>query len=308
MVDSVFITGVSGFIGQALARYFLSRGMTVTGLAHRPTELPGCQVIVGEVVHPSSYASLLSRARIVIHLAAVTLGSQINANPIEAMKVAWRGMANVLDCFRAGDGEHLLFFSSGKVYGIEAKQPVSEEQDLKPTTALGKTKVAAEDLMRYYADYTKRQFTILRVFNAYGPGQRDGFLIPTILSQLSSGIITLGDTKQQRDFIFIDDVVEAVGAALFDNQDSPYVNPNEKVRTINVGSGESHSPSEIVALLNEITGAKVSIHLDKMRMRTNEADEERADVSRLMSLGWRPKVCLKDGLTRTWRSFVDETK
>ena len=310
MSSRVFITGISGFIGQALARYFLARGMSVSGLARGAFRLDGCHVIAGEVAHPASYATDLSRAQIVIHLAGPTLAAEINSYPLEAMKVSLRGTANVLDCFRAGDGEHLIYFSSGKVYGTPKQLPVNENEMLNPTTVLGHIKQAAEDLICFYAEHTNKRFTIFRLFNAYGPGQKPGFLIPTIFNQLDKGVVTLGDTTGRRDFVYIDDVVEAAGAALFDSLPSvaSSYTPSPRVAIFNVGSGISSSPQEIVSLLEEITGQKLSIEVDQKRLRGGEPAEECSDITRIKSLGWRPKVSMKDGLTSTWRAFSDGTK
>lgn len=302
MAGGAFITGISGFIGRALAARLKERGLAVAGLAHSPAEVPGCRVVPGEVVHPASYSTEVARARYVVHLAAPTTAGLINANPLETLKVNWRGTCHVLDCFRGGEGEHFVFLSSGKVYGTPESLPIPENHRLAPTTVLGKAKKAAEDLLSFYADYSEtKRFTILRIFNAYGPGQKPDFLIPTVLRQLEKPEIELGDTASRRDFVYLDDVVDAITTVLFNPRDPDA--GDARLRIFNVGSGSSHSPAEIVDLLGTIVGRELRVTVDRQRLRSGEADEERADVRRLTALGWQPRVELKSGLELTWRAF-----
>ncbi len=302
MADRAFITGVSGFIGRALASRLKAQGLSITGLAHTPAEVAGCRVTAGEIVHPAAYALELSRAQLVIHLAAPTSAHEINTNPIECLKTNWRGTSNVLDCFRSGDGMHFVLVSSGKVYGRPQELPISENHPLAPQTVLGKSKLAAEDLVRFYADHSAgKRFTILRLFNAYGPGQKAGFLVPAIIEQGDKAEITLGDVSSRRDFIYIDDVVEAIHTVLFNPRDPDA--PDSAVRVFNVGSGVSHSPQDMVRLLEGIVGRKFSIVVDSKLVRSGEAEEERADVSRLEGLGWKPRTDLASGLENTWRAY-----
>jgi nucleoside-diphosphate-sugar epimerase len=188
------------------------------------------------------------------------------------------------------------------VYGTPETLPIPEDHRLAPTTVLGKAKKAAEDLVSFYADYSdNKRFTILRLFNAYGPGQKPDFLIPTVLRQLDKPEIELGDTASRRDFVYRDDVVEAIAMVLLNPRDPDL--GDARLRIFNVGSGSSHSPAEIVDLLGTIVGRQLRVIVDRQRLRSGEANEERADVRRLTSLGWQPRVDLKTGLELTWRSF-----
>jgi nucleoside-diphosphate-sugar epimerase len=303
MADRAFITGISGFIGRALAARLKERGLLVSGLAHTPAEVAGCRVTAGEIVHPAAYAPDLSRAQLVVHLAAPTTAGEINAHPLDCMKTNWRGTSNVLDCFRGGEGLHFVLISSGKVYGRPQQLPINEGHPLHPETVLGKAKLATEELVRFYAEHCGgKRFTIVRLFNAYGPGQKAGFLIPTIMQQADKAEIRLGDVASRRDFIFIDDVVEAIMTVLFNPRDP--VGSGNDVRVFNAGSSVSHSPEDIVHLLEEVSGRKLSIIVDSKLVRSGEAREERADVGKLQALGWTPRIDLKDGLEQTWRAYA----
>src|SRR5262249_5920422 len=197
----------------------------------------------------------------VVHLAAPTTAEEINAHPLECMKTNWRGTSNVLDCFRGGEGSHFVLISSGKVYGRPQQLPINEDHPLRPQTVLGNSKLATEDLVRFYAEHCGgKRFTILRLFNAYGPGQKPTFLIPTIFQQADKAEIKLGDISSRRDFIYIDDVIEAILTVLFNSRDP--AGSDSSVRIFNAGSGVSHSPEDIVHLLEEVAGRKLSIVSD----------------------------------------------
>src|SRR4030095_14348758 len=245
-------------------------GLSVAGLAHAPSEVAGCRLTVGEIVHAAAYAPDLSRAQLVIHLAGPTTASEINAHPLECLKTNWRGTSNVLDCFRAGEGLHFVLLSSGKVYGRPQHLPINEDHPLRPETVLGKSKLATEDLVRFYADHCDgKLFTILRLFNAYGPGQKPGFLIPTIMGQADKPEIKLGDISSRLDFIYIDDVVEAIVTVLFNSRDPGA--GNSSVRVFNAGSGTSHSPQNIVHVLEEVVGRQLSIITDPKLVLSGQA-------------------------------------
>jgi dTDP-glucose 4,6-dehydratase len=158
-----------------------------------------------------------------------------------------------------------------------------------------------ERLVSFYAEnLPEKRFSILRLFNAYGPGQRDGMLIPWIISQAADqnggGKIVLGNVTPKRDFIFIDDVVTAIQAI-------SRVNPGAAgaAEIFNIGSGVSASPGDIVNMLAQITGKKLEIVSEESRVRKGEADEERAGISTLEKIGWKPLIMLPDGLERTWQ-------
>ena len=289
MTTRVFISGISGFIGGALSRRLTKLGMEVSGLSrHRG----GPGVLSGDILDCPRYESQIADAELVIHLAAPTTARDINTDPLAAMKTSLVGTHSLLEIFAEGAGKHFIYFSSGKVYGNHQKLPFNEKQIPNPSSVLGQSKRAAEQMIEFYAEHTPKCYSIIRLFNAYGPGQREGFLIPAILEQLSKTDVKLGDTSGKRDFIYIDDVVEAVETLIAKRTGAG-------CETYNAGSGLSHSPAEIITLLEGLLGKKVKVTTDSTRMRTGEPDEERADIQKLKQLGWSAKMDLKAGLKAT---------
>lgn len=306
MTRRAFIAGISGFIGRPLASALRQSGYQVSGLCRSRVDIKGCRVIAGDVVHPSSYAAEAARAHLIVHLAAPTTQAEISGDPVGFMKVTLRGTMNLLDLFRSGEGQHFVYLSSGKVYGAGSGLPYSEAAPACPTTTLGAAKKAAEDLVSFYCRHAgEKRATVLRLFNAYGPGQKGAFLVPTIIKQMGGPAVTLGNTESRRDFIYIDDVVAGI-CAVVGNLRNPHGEPDSAYRIFNLGSGASASPGDIVECLSVIAGRDVAIAVDRKLVRTGEPDEERADIGKLSALGWKPAVGLPEGLERTWRAASGE--
>jgi len=308
MADTVFITGIAGFIGRALARSFDAQGMTVKGLARGPVNIGNCQVIAGDVENGSSFGEIAAVCDTLIHLAAPTLGADIHARPLAAMRINLLGTLNALEAFAAGSGKHFILVSTGKVYGPPQLLPITEEHPLNPDTALGKSKLACERLVSFYCEHSlDKTFTILRLFNAYGPGQKAGMLIPSILTQAlnenGTGRIVLGNALPKRDFIYIDDVVSAIGRVCSARNEI-----NDRLQILNVGSGTSASPADIVSLLARITKNELHIVCDQSRVRKGEPDEERACIDKLRRLDWTPRHDLIEGLKLTRQAMKNDCR
>lgn len=298
-MGKVLVTGSEGFIGKRLTARLLSEGYVVYGISLPP---------VSEIEHPNyHYSSLdiLNREKlcrlfensmfdVVIHLAALTTHEELTKDKGRTLRINLEGTLNLLEEFKKTKSTKFIFASTGKVYGRIQELPISEDHPTIPINILGKTKLIAERLVDFFSYEGTQQFVILRIFNVYGPGQRSYFLIPTILSQFRDGNneITLGNIHDKRDYIFVEDVVEAVMIML--KKKLP-----EGLNIFNVGSGQPHSASDIVKIIEEILDKKVGINVDKSRFRIDEFPEEFADIRKLLSLGWFPRYDLKAGLEKT---------
>src|SRR3989338_717910 len=215
-MKTVFISGINVFIGTQCARVFLKDGYSVVGAGRdEAATLEGVGYHQCDVRDLRCVQSASRGGDIFIHLAAVTEHHAIVNDPITTLLINWEGTKTALDSFIENKGKHFIFSSTGKVYGEygEKDLPLTEEIPPRPLSILGKSKYIAERLIDYYARiYPDRIFTILRVFNVYGAGQKETFLVPTILKQVKGGktIIELKDVDAQRDYVHINDVVNAI--------------------------------------------------------------------------------------------------
>ncbi|MCK4427763.1 MAG: GDP-mannose 4,6-dehydratase [candidate division Zixibacteria bacterium] len=303
-MGKVLVTGSEGFLGKHLVLRLLLEGYVVYGISLPPTSV---------IEHPNyHYTSLdiLNREKLsryfenstfdaAIHLAALTTHEELTKDKEKTLRINLEGTLNLLEEFKKTKSTKFIFASTGKVYGRIQELPLSEDHPTSPINILGKSKLIAEKLIDFFSCEGTQQFIILRMFNVYGPGQRNYFLIPTILSQFRDGNnkITLGNIHDKRDYIFIEDVVEAIMIMLKKRL-------SENLNIFNVGSGKPHSASDIVKIIEEILGKKLRINVDRSRFRKDEFPEEYADIKKMSSLGWSPKHDLKAGLEKTTSHFI----
>jgi nucleoside-diphosphate-sugar epimerase len=280
------ITGADGFIGRALGPALEAAGWAVRGLGHAG----------GDVTDPRTVERFAQPADALIHLAFPTRAAFRRDHPVEALFQVAAGTAGALALARACGVRHVVLASSGKVYGNPARLPVDEAQPACPTTFLGELKRLQETLAGLAARESGAfGATCLRLFNVYGPGAPDGFVLPRLLAALAgAGRVTLGELDHRRDWIGLPDAAAAFATVL----GSPPA-PGE-VRAFNVGSGEARSVRDVVEALERVSGRRLEVVQEEGLRRPGEAPEERADCAALRALGWRPTLPMEDGLRELW--------
>jgi|SRR3989338_2957556 len=285
----VLITGIGGFIGRELARSLSSEGHEVWGVSSSDTKLANARAYKDDVCNKDRMEKLCKDKDVIIHLAAVTEHKHISGNPIKSLEISLAGTYNMLNAFEKSSAKSFIFPSSGKVYGKPQYLPYDEKHATNPDTHLGRIKKICEELISFFANCSEKSFSVLRIFNVYGPNQKKSFLIPTILSQADKNEVTLGDTESKRDYIYIKDVVNSFLTVMRNGKEGYHV--------YNVGSGCSYSAKGIVDEIGRLTNKKIEIKVDKSRLRKNETSDERANIEKLKNLGWNPEYDLKSGLS-----------
>jgi len=287
----ILITGVNGFIGHHLANGLIARGYSITGLGQEKECLVKgiSSYFTGSVLDKGLIQKVMESVEVVIHLAALTGHKDIVDNRFTALEINFLGTKNVLDAFsKSKAAKKFIYSSTGKVYG-RAELPFSEQQTPNPLNILGKSKLITEKLIDFYND-NKKEFIILRIFNAYGPKQSQNFLIPTILGQLDSNKIVLGDVKAKRDYVYIEDVIKAFISAIEKKM--------QGLSIFNVCTRKSTSAEEIVEIVSKIKGIEIKVKNNSSRLRSDEVDVEYGLYDKAKDvLGWEPKYGVKEGLT-----------
>jgi UDP-glucose 4-epimerase len=190
----------------------------------------------------------------------------------------------------------VVLISSGAVYGDQGAQPLREDAPLNPRSPYAVSKLCAEYYVRTIGDLWNIETVVLRVFNAYGPGQHlppsHPPVIPNFLRQaVRNGTLVIhGDGNQTRDYVFVDDVVNAMVAAAT----APGVNR----AIINVGAGTETSSRELANLVQHITKSNAEVVYSP---RTDPGVSRMcADLTLAREqLGYRPRVSLEEGLRLT---------
>lgn len=295
------ITGAAGFLGSSLANYLAREGHQVRGLddlsAGDPQALsPDVLFTRGDVNDRPKLWTLLQDIDCVYHLAARVSVPESVLYPREYNAVNVGGTVSLMEAMRDVGVRRVVLISSGAVYGNQESQPLRESAEPHPRSPYAVSKLAAEYYVRTIGDLWKIETVSLRVFNAYGPGQKlpasHPPVIPNFLRQATRGgsLVVHGDGSQTRDYLYVDDVVTAMIAAAT----APGINH----LVINVGSGTQTSLRELVRLIMEVTASKVEV----IQNPKNDPGVSRmcADINLAREkLGYQPRFSLSEGLRLT---------
>jgi len=294
------ITGINGFMGTHLANTLIANEHFVVGLGQRnKCHIDGIgQYYSGDILNKDIVEEAMNEVEIVVHLAALTEHKDLVDNQFKALEVNFLGTKNVLDVFcNAKQTQKFIYSSSGKVYGNFKSLPITENEYPTPLNILGKSKLITEQLIDFYSNQNK-QLIICRIFNVYGHYQKPNFLIPTILNQIDfknkqdSIEITLGDIHSKRDYIYIDDVIQALITCA--EKDTP-----NQLSIYNIGTNRGTSALEIVNQLADIIKCPIKIKTDKTLFRLDEKNIEYGSYDKIYNeLGWKPVIPLEEGFRR----------
>ncbi len=295
------ITGAAGFLGSALANRLAAEGHTVLGVddlstGNSNTLISSVQFTRGDVNDRPKLWTLLQGVDCVYHLAARVSVPESVLYPREYNQVNVGGTVTLMEAMRDVGVRRVVLISSGTVYGNQAVQPVLESAIPNPRSPYAVSKLAAEYYTRTIGSLWGIETVALRVFNAYGPGQHHPPVhtpvIPNFLRQAweNGTIVIHGNGEQTRDYVYVEDVVNAMSAAA--------TAPDVNTLTINVGSGTEVSIKELARLATEVTGG----HPEIVYNPRNEGGLSRlcADLTLARAkLGYEPRTSLLEGLKTT---------
>lgn len=293
------VTGAAGFLGSALANRLAHEGHQVRGLddlsAGDPDRLhPNVLFTRGDVSDRPKLWTLLQDVDSVYHLAARVSVPESVIYPREYNAVNVGGTVSVMEAMRDVGVRRVVLISSGSVYGDQQSQPLTEKTSPEPASPYAVSKLAAEFYVRTIGALWGIDTVVLRVFNAYGPGQPLPAAHPPVIPHFlretarNGSLVIHGQGLQTRDFVFVDDVVEAMIASAT----APSINR----QVINIGSGEEMNIRSLAQHVIEAVGSGA----DWIYMEDQDPGPSRmcADISLAREkLGYQPKVSLPEGLS-----------
>lgn len=303
------VTGGAGFIGSHLTTRLGQAGHTVrvldnfTGAGARDrtvklAHVPHVSIHEGDVRDERACREICAGADIVLHQAAEASVPQSIENPAECADINVGGTINMLSAAQlAGTVTRFVFASSCAVYGDTPAMSKHEASLVDPISPYASSKLSGEYFCRNFFRLHGLQTVALRYFNVYGPGQNPegayAAVIPKFLTAIAQGEppVIYGDGEQSRDFIYIDDVVEANLRAA-----SGLRGTGGKV--FNIGSGQRVSLNQLIEKLGMILGRRIDP--EKHERRAGDIRHSRADVAAAAGLlQFAPSVTLDEGLART---------
>ncbi len=292
------ITGAAGFLGSALSNRLAREGHLVRGLddlsAGDPARLrPDVHFTRGDVADRPKLWTLLQDIDCVYHLAARVSVPESILYPREYNAVNVGGTVSLMEAMRDVGVKRVVLTSSGAVYGTQKEQPLSEATPADPRSPYAVSKLSAEHYVRTIGALWGIETVALRVFNAYGPSQplppSHPPVIPHFLRQAARGgsLVLHGKGNQTRDFVYLDDVVDALVAAA--------TAPTVDRQVINIGSGVETSIRELAQSVIETLG----VEAEWIYIEDQDPGPSRmcADISLAhQKLGYKPRVSLEAGL------------
>jgi nucleoside-diphosphate-sugar epimerase len=301
----ILVTGGTGMVGANLVHRLVAEGREVAVLARTGSSLLRLKPVEGRVellradlsdVEAVKTAVGRVRPHAIFHLASTPFNPP--TIPVHThLQVNVQGITNLLEAARALPETKFIFTGSANVYGDGSG--LREDHPLLPGNLLGATKACATLLLQTYARLYGVPAVELRLYTPYGPWERPGRLVPhTILSALKGEDIRMTTGEQERDYLYIDDVVEAMLCSVS--------RPLPPGSVYNICSGHGVPVRDIVRQALRLMGDPVRVHLGAVPTRPDEIWKFSGDnVAARQALGWRPRTGLEDGLRRTIAWFVE---
>ncbi len=297
----ILITGATGFIGANLARYFFKLGFDIHAFMRTDSDTWRIKGFINNIktyrldltdAQAVEKAVLKIKPSYVLH-SAVYGGYHFQKEAQKMISVNFLGTVNLLNACRNIDYKLFVNTGSSSEYGLRS-MPMKESDILEPATDYGVSKAAATLYACSLARRGKGPIITMRLFSPYGYYEGADRLVPSVISAcLKNRSPRLSSPECVRDFIFIEDVVEAFGKAVRSHKDI-------QGEVFNIGSGKQHSIRDIVSIIARLTGCKAHPVWGVVENCRIEPRHWQADMAKTKKvLKWQPRFSLEEGLART---------
>ena len=310
---TVLVTGADGFIGSHLVEMLDSKGYQVRALSQYNSfnnwgwlEDINCkdkiEILTGDIRDPHYCKEIVKNVDIIFHLAALIAIPYSYVAPDSYVDTNIKGTLNICQAAKENGNIRVIHTSTSEVYGTAQYIPIDEKHPLQPQSPYSASKIAADAMAMSFFHAFDLPVTIARPFNTFGPRQSARAVIPTIITQIASGIkeIKLGDLSPTRDLNYVEDICRGFIAITENDQTIG--------ETINIGSNSEISISSVFDLIKELMKSDVKLVTDKERIRPEKSEVFRlcCDNSKIQNLtGFKSQVDIREGLQRTIDWFTN---
>jgi UDP-glucuronate 4-epimerase len=328
-IVKLLVTGAAGFIGFHTARRLLERGEEVVGLDNLNAyydpglklarlellrRYPAFRFVEADIADRETMESLFHAGKFqrVVHLAAQAGVRYSIVNPHAYVQSNIVGFLHVIEGCRHSGVEHLVYASTSSVYGANTRMPFTEQQNVDhPLTLYAATKKANELMAHSYSSLYRLPTTGLRFFTVYGPWGRPDMALFLFTKNILAGapINVFNGGHHQRDFTFIDDIVQGVVAAVdqvavpnpqWDSDAPDPAGSDAPYKIYNIGNQRPVALLRYIEVLEQCLGRRAEKNL--LPMQPGDLPDTWADVEALArDVGYRPSTDLESGV----KQFVE---
>ena len=307
MSKKILITGAGGFIGSHLTELLVEKGYHVKAFVRYNSKnnwgwlddskyKNEIEVITGDIRDFDSVKNAMQDCDAVFHLAALIGIPYSYVSPLAYIKTNIEGTYNVLQASRELNLEEILITSTSETYGSAQYIPIDEKHPMVGQSPYSASKIAADQLAISYFRSFDMPVKIVRPFNTYGPRQSARAIIPTVISQISSGTkkVKLGNLHPTRDLTFVKDTVKGFYEIFKANKLYGEIT--------NIGMNDEISIHNLVLKIKELMKSDVEIESDSLRIRPVQSEVERlyCDNSKITKYtNWNPYYNIESGLSET---------
>lgn len=309
----VLVTGADGFIGSHLTEVLHENGADVIALSQYNSFnnwgwledlkcLNDIRVVTGDV-RDSNYCNKITKGvDVILNLAALIAIPYSYIAPASYIDTNINGALNICQAALNNEVSRVVQISTSEVYGTAKYVPIDELHPLQPQSPYSASKIGADSIAMSFYNSFELPVTVARPFNTYGPRQSARAIIPTVITQIASGLnqIKLGDLTPTRDFNYVKDTCNGLAAITSSDETIGEI--------INIGSNTEISMLETVNIINEIMGNKSDIIFDENRIRPQNSEVHRllCDNRKIKEMtSFEPKFDIRRGLTETIEWFSD---
>lgn len=312
-MTKVLVTGADGFIGSHLTELLLAEGYEVTALAYynsfndwgwlEKTNHPNLKVISGDIRDSHFCKHITQNIDQIFHLAALIAIPYSYIAPDSYVDTNIKGTLNICQAAKENNVKRILVTSTSEVYGTAQYVPIDEKHPKQPQSPYSASKIGADAMAMSFYNAFELPVTIVRPFNTYGPRQSARAIIPTIITQIASGMkeIKLGDLTPTRDFNFVKDTCRGI----FEISKCD----NAIGEEVNISSNYEISMRDTLELIAKIMHSDVKFIEDSQRLRPSKSEVFRlwGDNTKIRQLtGFQPQYDIEKGLRETVEWFTQK--